>query len=178
MSVRRPRIKALSLVAFALTFVACGESEQSTSPIAPPPPPPVTLSPAVSEFVELMNAHRTSMGLAPLAWDAGVAAVAQAHSEDMVARSFFSHTNPDGESPFDRLSAAGITYTAAGENIAYGYPTASSVLTAWLGSDGHRRNIENANYTHHGVGLEGTYWTHVFIRKPAEARAGALRRAP
>jgi len=97
--------------------------------------------------------------------------VAQAHSQDMVDRGFFSHTNPDGESPFDRLAEAGIAYAAAGENIAYGYSTASSVLAAWLGSSGHRANIEYAGYTHHGVGLVGTYWTHVFLRPSTPAAA-------
>jgi uncharacterized protein YkwD len=96
----------------------------------------------------------------------------------MVARGFFSHTNPDGLSPFDRLNAAGVDFTAAGENIAYGYPSASAVLSAWLGSSGHRANIENGNYTHHGVGLEGTHWTHVFIRRPVSAPASARAAAP
>lgn len=167
----RPRLLAAA-AALALTLAACGDTDQ---PTAPPPDggPPVSSSPAVVEFVELMNAHRMAMGLAALEWDPEVAAVAQAHSDDMVARGFFSHTNPDGESPFDRLHAAGIAYSAAGENIAYGYPTAASVLAAWLGSDGHRANIENASYTHHGVGLAGTHWTHLFIRMSTGARGAA-----
>lgn len=162
----------LLATAAALTSIlaACDDTDGPIGPglpVAqePEPPPPVSVVPEVAEFVDLMNAHRTSMGLNPLVWDDQVAAVAQAHSEDMVARQFFSHTNLDGESPFDRLTAAGITYLSAGENIAYGYPTAESVLAAWLGSSGHRANIENPNYTHHGVGLEGTHWTHVFIRR-------------
>lgn len=68
---------------------------------------------------------------------------------------------------------AGVAYSAAGENIAYGSSTGSAVLTAWLDSSGHRANIENANFTHHGVGKAGTYWTHVFIRASTSA-AGPL----
>ncbi|HEY7728030.1 MAG TPA: CAP domain-containing protein, partial [Candidatus Eisenbacteria bacterium] len=109
--------------------------------------------------------------LAPLTWDPRVAAVAEGHSRDMVDRSYFSHVSPDGETPWDRLAAAGISYSAAGENIAYGYPTGSAVLAAWLGSPGHRANIENPSFTRHGVGLVGTYWTHVFIR-PVSMSAG------
>lgn len=169
MDLRRLLILA-SAAALIAILAGCDGTDGPIGPNLPPPdpepesPPPVSVAPEVAEFVELVNAHRTSMGLDALTWDDQVAAVAQAHSEDMVARGFFSHTNPDGESPFDRLTAAGITYLSAGENIAYGYPTASSVLAAWLGSSGHRANIENSNYTHHGVGLEGTLWTHVFIR--------------
>jgi uncharacterized protein YkwD len=112
-----------------------------------------------------MNDHRVSLGLQPLIWDSGVAAVARAHSQDMADRHFFSHANPDGLLPWDRLRGAGISYKAAGENIIHGYTTGASVLTAWLNSAGHRANIESPTYTHHGVGKFGTYWTHVFIRK-------------
>lgn len=126
--------------------------------------PDLSASPAVTSFVEQMNAHRESVGCTALVWSSAVAAVAQAHSEDMVARDFFSHTNPDGASPFDRLATAGIAFSRAGENIAFGYPTAEAVLAGWLGSSGHRANIENCSFTEHGVGLDGTYWTHVFIR--------------
>lgn len=163
------------VAALALMLMACGgDTDQPTSP----PDgglPPTAVSPSVAELVDLVNAHRTALGLAPLEWHSGVAAVAQAHSDDMVARGFFSHTNPDGESPFDRLRAAGIAYSAAGENIAYGYPTPASVLAAWLGSEGHRANIENPSYTHHGVGLAGTHWTHVFVREPVGARGAGDR---
>lgn len=88
-------------------------------------------SAAVVSFVDLMNAHRESVGCPALAWNRAVAAVAQAHSEDMTACDFFSHTNPDGLSPFDRLADAGIVSSAAAENIAYGYGTPPS-SAAWV----------------------------------------------
>jgi uncharacterized protein YkwD len=115
------------------------------------------------EFEQFANAHRVSIGCQALRWDAATAAVAQAHAEDMVQRDFFSHTDPDGRSPFDRLRAAGVTYMAAAENIAYGYSTAAGVLEGWLNSEGHRRNLENCRYTHHGVGVKEGKWVHVFI---------------
>jgi uncharacterized protein YkwD len=115
------------------------------------------------DFERLANAHRTAIGCGALRWDGPTAAVAQAHADDMVRRDYFSHTNPDGESPFDRLRAAGVTYQAAAENIAFGYPMASGVLEGWLASEGHRRNLENCRYTHHGVGLRDAKWVHVFI---------------
>jgi len=120
--------------------------------------------PDVQQFVTLMNEHRATLGCPALAWNGEVAAVAQAHSGDMVDRDFFAHTNPDGDSPFDRLHDAGVSYSGAAENIAYGYHSAEAVLAGWLGSPGHRANIENCSLTQHGVGLENSYWTHVFIR--------------
>lgn len=116
----------------------------------------------MSAFVDLMNTHRIQMGCAPLEWNSAVADVARAHSQDMIDRGYFAHDNPDGKSPFQRLQDAGIDYSRAAENIAYGYPTAEAVLDGWLNSSGHRRNIENCALTEHGVGLVGTHWTHLF----------------
>ena len=131
-----------------------------------PTGPGAAADPEVEAFVALVNAHRVEVGCPELAWNGAVARVAQAHSEDMVDRSFFAHTNPDGKSPFDRLRDAGVDYASAAENIAYGYPTAAAVLAGWLGSPGHKANLENCALTEHGVGLRGTHWTHLFIRPP------------
>lgn len=150
----RGLLHRIVVMAGALAASACGDATG----------PDPSADPLVAAFVEQVNAHRGSVGCPELLWNPDVAAVAQAHSEDMVARDFFSHTNPDGLSPFDRLAEAGIGYSGAAENIAYGYATAEAVLAAWLGSPGHRANIENCSLTEHGVGLQGTHWTHLFIR--------------
>jgi uncharacterized protein YkwD len=120
------------------------------------------------EFARQVNDYRKSIGLEPLVWHQDLFEIAQSHSEDMAANDYFSHTNLDGQSPFDRLEEAGITYSTAGENIAYGYATAEEVLTGWLDSAGHKENIERAAYTHHGAGYDpdGHYWTHLFAGNP------------
>jgi len=130
-------------------------------------PASVSGDPEIDSFVRQVNAHRVSIGLQPLIWHRGVAAVARAHSRNMVAHHFFSHADPDGLRGKDRLAVAGIRYAAMGENIAYGHATGTAVLKAWLRSPGHRENIEDPAYTHHGVGKVGTYWTHVFLRPRA-----------
>lgn len=126
--------------------------------------PDTDANPELILFVDLMNDHRESVGCPSLVWNDAVASVAQAHSEDMVDRDFFDHTNPDGDSPFDRLQNAGVPYSGGAENIAWGYSTASAVLDGWLNSAGHKANIENCSLTEHGVGLDQSYWTHLFIR--------------
>lgn len=118
----------------------------------------------VRELITLVNRHRRARGLGALAWDERVARVAEAHSRDMTRRGFFDHENPDGHSPFDRLAKAGVRYRAAAENIAEGPDRASVVLDGWIGSTGHRRNLENPAYTHHGIGLHRGRWTHVLFR--------------
>jgi uncharacterized protein YkwD len=135
-------------------------------PAEPPPPPPASgaEAAAIRDFADLANRHRQAVGCGALADHTGAATLAQRHSEDMVRRGYFSHTTPEGATPFDRLRAAGIGYSAAAENIASGQPTGRAVLDSWLRSAGHRSNLENCAYTHHGVGLHGTVWTHLLLR--------------
>lgn len=118
----------------------------------------------VQRFVQLVNEHRASQGCDALSWREDVAAVAAAHSQDMITRGYFAHTNPDGQDPGARLSAAGITNTGWGENLARGTTDAATVLDLWLNSPGHRANIEQCAFTQHGVGLVGDHWTHMFLR--------------
>jgi uncharacterized protein YkwD len=57
----------------------------------------------------LLNVHRVAEGQAPLPWEPDLAASAREHSEDMVARQFLEHDNPDGESPTDRAKRHGYS---------------------------------------------------------------------
>lgn len=119
------------------------------------------------EVVKLTNAERTKAGLSPLQTDAKLMAAAREKSQDMQSKNYFSHTSPTFGSPFDRMKALGITYKAAGENIAQGQRSPQEVVQAWMDSPGHRANILNGNFTHIGVGYvkSGNYWTQQFIQK-------------
>ncbi len=55
--------------------------------------------------------------------------------------------------PFDRISAAGYRWSYAGENIATGFPTPASVMTAWMSDVGHCQNILEPAYAHLGIGV-------------------------
>lgn len=121
----------------------------------------------VERVLELVNEERAKEGAKPLVLDKDLCAVAKMHSEDMVSRNFFSHENPDGASPFDRMSAYGIRYMAAAENIAAGQTTPEQVMDSWMNSPGHRANILNNAYGKIGIGFAmgggyGIYWTQCF----------------
>jgi uncharacterized protein YkwD len=75
-----------------------------------------------------------------------------------------SHTGSDGSSPGDRITRAGYTWSAYGENVAYGYATPEQVMNGWMNSPGHRANILNCSFKEIGVGLAqpGSYWTQDF----------------
>ncbi|GAA2107818.1 CAP domain-containing protein [Actinomadura alba] len=125
------------------------------------------LARTASEVISLTNAERAEARLRPLAADPRLASAAQAHSADMVARGFYSHTSPEGGEPWDRAAAAGCTHRGIGENIACGQRSPAEVVQGWMNSPGHRANILKPDFTHIGIGFVGggrraTYWTQLF----------------
>lgn len=119
------------------------------------------------KVIDLTNQERSKNGLKPLILDTELSKVAREKSKDMQGNGYFSHTSPTYGSPFDMMKKFGISYKAAGENIAMGQRTPEEVVQAWMNSEGHRKNILNASFTHIGVGhiAEGNYWTQMFIGK-------------
>ena len=98
----------------------------------------------------------------PVQWNEQLEKAAQAHSQDMSAKKYFSHTAPDGSNGGVRIERAGYHWMAYGENIASGYKSEQEVIQGWLSSPGHCRNIMNKNYREMGVARAGNYWTQTF----------------
>ncbi len=73
-------------------------------------------------IVCLINQERRRFGLPRLRESVRLDRSAQGHSDDMVRRDYFAHVSPGGSSPVDRITAAGYRWSAAGENIAPGFP--------------------------------------------------------
>ena len=105
-----------------------------------------------ARMLELVNAERTSRGLSALVADPKLVPVGRAHDSDMFARGYFSHYTPDGRDPFDRMKAAGIRYSVAGENLALGQ-TLKICHEGLMNSPGHRANILNPSYGRVGIGI-------------------------
>lgn len=121
------------------------------------------------EVIRLVNIERANRGLKPLAHNWELSRVARFKSMDMRDRAYFSHQSPTYGTPFEMIRNFGLSYSAAGENIAAGQRTAAAVVQAWMNSQGHRENILNSTYTQIGVGYAnggsmGHYWTQMFIR--------------
>jgi uncharacterized protein YkwD len=100
----------------------------------------------------MINQERANQGMAALVISSQLTAAARQHSRDMACNNFFSHTGSDGSSPFQRISWAGFSYSAAAENIYGGSSTPQQVFISWMNSPGHRSNMLNPVYTHIGVG--------------------------
>ncbi|MFJ9928895.1 sigma-70 family RNA polymerase sigma factor [Streptomyces misionensis] len=141
-----------------------------------PPPPAHTTAPrppapsgTVGQVIALVNQERAKAGCSPLTEDPQLGRAAQAHSDDMAARHFFDHVNPDGADPGQRITAAGYRWSTYGENIAMGQQTPASVMNSWMNSPGHRANILNCSFRNIGVGVHdgtgGPWWTQDFGTK-------------
>ncbi|SDW34018.1 CAP domain-containing protein [Marinobacter mobilis] len=91
------------------------------------------------------------------------------HSVDMATNNFFSHTGSDGLRVSHRVTDTGYEWAVVGENIAAGFSSVGDVMTGWLNSEGHCRNIMDPRFEHVAVARVNTnqadydnYWTQVF----------------
>lgn len=146
----------------------------------PPPTQPAELTQAILDMeqhvLDLVNDERVARDLPALVMDGRVREVARAHSEDMVARGFFGHTNPDGLNPAQRFAAAGIAYSSMGENVAMNnnFAPAETAVAGWMLSASHRDNILRTQYNRAGVGVASAglglyYFTLDFIGSDAKS---------
>jgi uncharacterized protein YkwD len=127
----------------------------------------VTYSKIESNILDLVNAHRSSIGLTTLTKMDLVSGVSDGHTKYMIETGQISHDNFDVRAQ-ELMNNAGAK--SVGENVAYGYTTAESVVKGWLNSPEHKAIIENPNYTHFGISTEANsegrnFFTQMFIKK-------------
>jgi uncharacterized protein YkwD len=121
---------------------------------------------------ELGNRQRRKRRLRELLWRDDIKDEARRHSLRMMELGFFSHHDPARGALAQRLSAAGLSFRGAAENLNYsrGYsdPPAAAVQ-GWMMSPGHRKNLLDSAFTHTGIGVarakDGTWYaTQIFLR--------------
>jgi uncharacterized protein YkwD len=135
----------------ALGFLTVKPDESETVAL-PFEPRRLTVSPeAEAKMLELLNEERTSRGLSPVTVDPTIVEVARAHSRDMWERKYFSHQNPDGEDPFDRMKEGEVSFRAAGENLALAH-TVERAHRGLMNSEGHKRNLLDPAFKRIGIG--------------------------
>jgi uncharacterized protein YkwD len=135
----------------------------SPAQAAPAPTQAQTLQ---ADLTRLTNLQRTANGCAAVTVNAQLTTAAVGHSTWMAQTGTFSHTGRAGSSFATRARSAGFT-RPSGENIAWGYRSATEVVTAWMKSPGHRANILNCKSRSVGVGTAfnaagHAYYTQVF----------------
>ena len=120
----------------------------------------------MSLLVTKTNQQRNAAGCGQLDVDQELIVASKKQSRYMARTGNFSHVGRGGSTFAGRARAAGYT-TPASENIAWGYGSATEVMTAWMASPAHRRNILNCDAQSIGTGVsyarDGTpYFTQVF----------------
>jgi uncharacterized YkwD family protein/spore coat assembly protein SafA len=116
-----------------------------------------------SQVFSIVNKERTKAGLKPLTSDSALSAMAMDKAKDMYTNNYFDHTSPTYGSPFNMMKSYGIRYSYAGENIAMGQRTPQEVMTAWMNSPGHRKNILSPNFKKIGIAYYKGEWVQEFI---------------
>ncbi len=125
----------------------------------------------------LIDQERTSRGLPALREDSRLDRSAQGWTDTMVAQQIFTH----GADFSARITDAGLTWESAGENIATGFATPRTVVSAWMASTDHCQNILDPVYREVGTGVQpapiagfssaGATWTQDFALAAGEAAA-------
>jgi uncharacterized protein YkwD len=129
----------------------------------------------IDQALAHINSARTANGLAALTLSAALSKASEAHNALMVGGCGLSHQCPGEASLGDRFTAAGVSWSAAGENIGQGNAadTTASIVAAANGltdlmlaeqppNDGHRKNLLNPAYKRIGLavtrGSDGRVW--------------------
>lgn len=122
-----------------------------------------------SETLELINNHRSELGLAALLENKVITKEASDHNDYMIYRDEVSH-----DYFYERESHLKNTISAVevAENVAYAYNSAEAVMNAWLKSEEHKGNIEGS-FSHFGISVkknaEGRlFYTSIFVSTSEE----------
>lgn len=120
---------------------------------------------AEQDMLAAVNAERKKQGLKPLVMDQNLRTLSRYYSDDMFRRGYFSHVDPDGLDPFNRMEKAGIDFVSAGENIALA-PSVELAMQGFMNSPGHRANILSEKYGKVGIGvIDGGIYGKMFTQE-------------
>jgi uncharacterized protein YkwD len=109
----------------------------------------------------LVNHERAQNGRSPLIASAKLEQAAEGHCSELIAKDYFAHVSPSGETPAQRILATGylpggnVGY-AIGENLAWGtlsLSTPRAIVAAWVASPEHLENILESRYTETGISV-------------------------
>ncbi len=113
----------------------------------------ISLNAPEKKLFELHNRARAQKGLRRLCVHPALKKAAEAHSRDMIRRSYFSHdTKGKNETACERIRRFGYRYRYCAENIGANSSTPYRMFRTWMGSPGHRSNILNGKYREVGIG--------------------------
>jgi len=145
MALQRPNSQKtiiLAIITLLTIRIGLGFSYSSATDLSP------------DNIASAVNKARTQRNISTLSYNLRLAAAADFKAHDMVSRSYFSHTDPDGKYIWDKISEEGYKpYTVLGENLAVDFFSTEGLMAAWIESPTHRANILNADFKDQGIGV-------------------------
>lgn len=148
---------------------AAGYAEWARTAVASPPPRTRFLGNLERQLTDLADRRRAETGNASrLEADPGLELAARAHALDMLERGYLDHVGPDGRDVAGRVAILHRRFIGGtGENLAeheglaverlaeQAGPLAVKIIDGWMASPGHRQNLLEPAYTHHGLAAAG-----------------------
>lgn len=138
----------------------------------------------IDELVKITNDYRKENGLSLVEVDALLTKSAQLHAEDMYENKYFSHTDPEGFGPKERLDAyipawekssgkKAPVYLAIGENLYQNnvslYAAPKDAMDAWIKSESHKEILDYPGWDRIGIAVyqvktspEVVIWVQIF----------------
>lgn len=108
---------------------------------------------SIEQLLQQHNIEREVRGLSPLRLNSTLSKSATSKSSVMLELNCWSHYCPPEKEPWDFFKESGYNYQHAGENLAEGFSSIDSVMSAWMNSPTHRENILNPNFKEIGFGF-------------------------
>jgi uncharacterized protein YkwD len=160
----RSRFAAVAVAQLILLCVCTSASASAACPGDGLQPTLGTMSDSAQALVCDINDFRADNGLAPLRWNSRLATGAQGHADDMAARHYFAHVNPEGRDVVARIRPTGYIPSDAewslAENLGFGtssLATPTAIVAGWVDSAPHSQNMLDPGMEDVGVGIaQGT----------------------
>ncbi|WP_127145138.1 CAP domain-containing protein [Pelagibacterium montanilacus] len=172
---RRQILSGLALAGLGASLSACASLPVITTTERTDPVSAV----AVSDARAALNAMRRREGLPELVHNRVLQDLAEEQAAIMARTTRVAHTSEPGEGFSTRLRRVDF-WGGAGENLAGGPPTLTSVIEGWMNSPAHHRVMVNPDYRQFGLAVRrgpstvtntyGTYWALIMGVLPPEDR--------
>ena len=159
--------KALLPLALAFTMISCSSDDSEATSADNRLIENYSYDNDEIQLADMINDYRESIGLNRLETVNHVSYKSEEHNEYMIVNNVVNHDffQQRSQNIIEVLGAVKVN-----ENVAYNYMTPQGALNAWLGSAGHKANIEG-DFTHFGISVSVNpdngrkYYTNIFVKK-------------
>lgn len=110
-----------------------------------------------AKIIEITNAERRVAGVDLVKQSPELTAAAQAKAADMFTHNYWAHVSPQGVEPWSFITSSGYKYQHAGENLARDFSNPKDVVSAWMSSSTHKKNLLDRRYSDIGIAVVDGY---------------------